>query len=690
MLLWLWVIFPVPLVSSSFQSSEPATLSAKALLSWKGSLLDSQHLESWKFPLNPTNDTSDAMTPCEWRGIECDESESVVSIKLAGCGLVGTLTDLNFSSFPALTTLDLSSNMLNGSIPSSISSLRRIQFLSLSDNLLTGQIPSEITSLSSLRSLTLSWNKLNGSIPASIGSKMSNLTCLSLSRNMLSGSVPPELGFLNLQVLDLHHNSLTGELSNIVSTNWTQLTKLVLSINNFVGNIPHNVSLLSSLQHLDLSLNELNGSIPPSLGNLRNLSELILSSNSISGSIPHSFSNLNNLVVLSLHTNQISGSIPPIFWNLVQLQNVKLFGNSLSGQIPQHIGNWSMLTVLDLSSNNFSGPVPTAILDLLPHLDLLNLSHNNLSGIAPDKHLTTLSPSTFVDFSYNNLQFPLDYKDIFPPQALIGNIGFLVTESPTNKKDHHHRNQNIIIVVVILVPLPVMSLIFFMYVKFLRNSRKRDVQIDPWVANEMTSSNLFSIWNFDGRTVFEDIIKATENFDDIYCLGTGAHGSVYKAELQRGQVVAVKRYHHSEDGEMSGDTSFQNEIQALAEIRHCNIVKLYGFCSHPQYMFMVYEYMERGSLSSILCNKASAIELDWERRVKTVKAIADALCYMHHDCKPVIVHRDIKSNNILFDSEFRAYVSDFGTAKMLKQGTSDWTDIAGTCGYIAPGTNFYE
>ncbi|ONK77938.1 uncharacterized protein A4U43_C02F12510 [Asparagus officinalis] len=677
MLLWLSIIFPSRLVSSSALSLEPA----KALLKWKNSLQGSPHLESWKHPLNCT----DATISCQWNGINCDESGSMVALNLAGFGLVGTITNLNYSSFPYLVSLNLSSNMLSGIIPPSISNLSRLVFLDLSNNLLTGKIPGEITALSRLESFKLSWNQLNGSIPAPIGTKIHNLKILSLARNQLSGSIPQELGYLNLQVLDLHHNNLTGGLpDSICSSNWSQLTSLILSINYFTGRIPTNISLLSSLQNLDLSKNQLSEYIPPSLGNLRNLSNLILSSNNLSGPIPPSFGNLSNLVELSIHTNHFSGSIPSTFWNLVQLRTVNMFQNSLSGQIPPQVGNLSMLIELDLSSNNFYGPIPPSILNILSHLSYLNFSHNSLSGIAPIKHLSQLSPFTFVDFSYNNLQFPIDYKYIFPADALIGNKGFLMAGTSTNTNHHHHKICKIVLVILILAFLLVVSLLTIMYVTFHQKFKRREVQINPQVANEITTSNMFSVWDFDGKAVFEDILEATENFDDIYCLGHGANGRVYEAKLQTGQVVAVKRFHQSEDGEMFNITTFQNELQALGQIRHCNIVKLYGFCYHSQYMFMVYEYMERGSLLNVLHNKKRAMELDWERRIKTVKGLADALCYLHHDCKPAIVHRDIKSSNVLFDSEFRVCVSDFGMAKMLNQNSCDLTEIAGTCGYIAP------
>ncbi|XP_042503216.1 probable leucine-rich repeat receptor-like protein kinase At1g35710 isoform X2 [Macadamia integrifolia] len=196
--------------------------------------------------------------------------------------------------------------------------------------------------------------------------------------------------------------------------------------------------------------------------------------------------------------------------------------------------------------------------------------------------------------------------------------------------------------------------------------------------------NVFSLWDFDGRIAYEDIIAATEDFNPKYCIGAGGYGTVYKAELPKGDVVALKKLHPLEGEALADENSFNNEIRVLMEIKHRNIVKLYGFCSHPSCMFLVYEYVERGSLYSILSNEVEAMELNWEKRVKVIKGVANALSYMHHDCIPPIVHRDISSSNVLLDSEFEALVSDFGVARLLKPDSSNWTTLKGTFGYVAP------
>ncbi|XP_059285856.1 probable leucine-rich repeat receptor-like protein kinase At1g35710 [Lycium ferocissimum] len=146
----------------------------------------------------------------------------------------------------------------------------------------------------------------------------------------------------------------------------------------------------------------------------------------------------------------------------------------------------------------------------------------------------------------------------------------------------------------------------------------------------------------------------------------------------------VKKFHPLDNGELNSLKSFESETKTLLKIRHHNVVKLYGFCSHARHSFLVYEFLEGGSLSERLRNDEKATELDCIKRVNIVRGVAYALSYMHHECSPPILHRDISSKNVLLDCEDKPRVSDFGTAKHLKSNSSNWTSFAGTFGYVAP------
>lgn len=162
---------------------------------------------------------------------------------------------------------------------------------------------------------------------------------------------------------------------------------------------------------------------------------------------------------------------------------------------------------------------------------------------------------------------------------------------------------------------------------------------------------------------------------------------MYKAQLQDGQLVAVKKLHSAEE-DVSDERRFQSEMEILSQIRQRSIVKMYGFCFHSEYKFLVYEYIEQGSLHMTLQNEELVKEFDWQKRTALVEDVARAIAYLHHECNPPIIHRDITSNNILLDTRFKAYVSDFGTARILKPDSSNWSALAGTYGYIAPGIYF--
>nr|XP_027093126.1 MDIS1-interacting receptor like kinase 2-like [Coffea arabica] len=194
----------------------------------------------------------------------------------------------------------------------------------------------------------------------------------------------------------------------------------------------------------------------------------------------------------------------------------------------------------------------------------------------------------------------------------------------------------------------------------------------------------FAIWSFDGKMVYKDIVKATEDFSAHYCIGVGGNASVFGAEMPNGQIVAVKKLHTQENIGLSSPEGFRNEILALTEIRHRSIVKLYGFCSHALHSFLVYEFLEGGSLLDRLSNDEKAMNLKWITRIRILTDVANALFYMHHDCSPPIIHRDISSKNVLLDTENVAHISDFGSARFLKPDSSNWTTFAGTYGYAAP------
>ncbi|XP_030455056.2 MDIS1-interacting receptor like kinase 2-like [Syzygium oleosum] len=441
---------------------------------------------------------------------------------------------------------------------------------------------------------------------------------------------------------------------------------------------------MTQLHILDLSSNNLFGEIPKELEMLSSLLELSLDGNHLSGYIPREIGTLSNLQRINIAGNNLSGLIPGHLGHCVNLQYLNFSGNNLDMSIPMEIGNLRSLQNLDLSQNFLAGEIPGQ-LGLLYKLEILNLSHNHLSGSIPST-FDDMASLTSIDISYNELEGPLPnilafrnatIEVVRGNKGLCGVIASLdpCTTTMSKGKNKHKK--------LLLILIPTLGCLLLLVVGassiLCRRVRKTEAS-----SVDGSNENPWAIWSFDGRMVYKNIIEATEEFDVKYCIGVGGQGCVYKAQLQTGEIVAVKKLKEAPNVKMASRKAFEREIHALTSARHRNIVNLYGFCSSSRHSFLVYEFLESGSLKDVLSNDQRITTFDWNKRVKVVKGVACALSYMHHECSPPIIHRDISSKNILLDEQYEAHVSDFGTAKVLKPYSSNWTSFAGTFGYAAP------
>ncbi|CAL5413803.1 unnamed protein product [Camellia sinensis] len=598
----------------------------------------------------------------------------------------------NIGSLTKLTDLRLCKNRLFGFVPQGIGNSSALTTFHMTENNFIGHLPQQVCRNGKLVNFTTSYNKFTGPIPISLRN-CTTLFRVRLEYNQLTGILDQDFGvYPSLNYIDMSYNLLQGRLS----PQWGEsrhLTQLKIAGNMIVGKVPEEILQLNQLGVLDLSSNQLSGEIPAQLGNLTELIDLRLNANKLTGQIPSQIGALSNLQYLDLSLNMLSGPIPNQIGNCIKLRFISLSKNGLNGSIPDHIGYLVALqTLLDLSYNSLTGEMLSEFGKLV-NLENLNLSDNNLSGSIPNSLVDMVSLLS-IDLSYNDLEGPLPNTKAFDSSLkyfannkdLCGEIqGLRSCNTSTSPKNTSHKSEHTRMVIIIITSSILLLFLVFVFVGIIALYHRGHQVSAQEYESQSKNENLFSIWNFDGRIVYEDIINATEDFNDEYCIGVGGSARVFKAKLLSGQVVAVKKLSTTtETMEIEDRKSFMSEIATLTEIRHRNIVKLYGYCSHERHTFLVCEFMERGSLANVLSSDEEANELDWFKRVEVIRSVAHALCYMHHSCMPPIIHRDISSKNVLLNLELKAHVSDFGTARFLMPNSSHWTTVAGTYGYIAP------
>ncbi|KHN06513.1 Putative LRR receptor-like serine/threonine-protein kinase [Glycine soja] len=285
----------------------------------------------------------------------------------------------------------MSTNMLEGKLPSNTTHLKQLRILDLSSNKIASKIPEDISSLQKLQALKLGRNSLYGAIPASIGN-ISSLKNISFGTNFLTGWIPSDLGRLhNLIELDLTLNNLTGTVPPVIY-NLSSLVNLALAANSLWGEIPQDVGQkLPKLLVFNFCFNKFTGGIPGSLHNLTNIRVIRMASNLLEGTVPPGLGNLPFLRMYNIGYNRIVSSgvrgldFITSLTNSTHLNFLAIDGNMLEGVIPESIGNLSKdLTKLYMGQNRFNGSIPSSI-GRLSGLKLLNLSYNSIFGDIPNE-----------------------------------------------------------------------------------------------------------------------------------------------------------------------------------------------------------------------------------------------------------------------------------------------------------------
>ncbi|KAK4487112.1 hypothetical protein RD792_006427 [Penstemon davidsonii] len=646
-----------------------------------------------------------------------------------------------FARFRQLRNLDLSRNCFNGSIPLQWAQMR-LTDVSFMGNKLSGPFPLAITRITTLVNMSLEGNQFSGSIPSEIG-RLVNLQKLVLSSNAFTGDLPVAFSKLtSLTDLRISDNNFTGKIPDFISS-WTKIEKLHIQGCSLKGPIPSSISALTSLSDLRISDLTGGGSTFPPLSSMKSMKVLDLSFNNLTGDIPASFTNLAKVYFVDISYNNFTserssqndcpqgnvnlvesyssaansiGRIHPClqqefpclnpktkqYYSLyincggkeVKINNTISYGADLEARGASMFynarQNWAFSSTgnfldNDLDSDNYINTnvsslqnvtFPLSELYRTARVSPISLTYYGLCLIngnytvklhfaeivfTNDSSFNSLGRRVFDVYLQGKLvlkEYDIAAKAGGPGKPIIETFNVAVTRH-TLKIHLYWAGRGTTGIPERGTYGPMISAI----------------SVDPKLRGLDLQTGLFTL---------RQIKAATKNFDPANKIGEGGFGSVYKGLLSDGTIIAVKQLSSKSK---QGTHEFVNEIGMISALQHPNLVKLYECCVEGNQLILVYEYMENNCVARILFGRDATqkLKLDWPTRRKICLGIARGLAYLHEESRLKIVHRDIKTSNILLDKDLNAKISDFGLAKLHDDGnTHISTRIAGTIGYMAP------
>ncbi|KAG5415858.1 hypothetical protein IGI04_003425 [Brassica rapa subsp. trilocularis] len=341
------------------------------------------------------------------------------------------------------------------------------------------------------------------------------------------------------------------------------------------------------------------------------------------------------IISLNLTTHGLTGEIQETISNLSSLQVLDFSNNSLIGPVPEFLAHMTSLKVINLSSNLLYGSIPTSLLDKVQR-GLVSLSIEGKPGICSSASCAT-----------------------------------------TNKKKTKKKTMVIASVAASIFLILVIVLVIL----------KRRAKLGRYPNSDHDDNNLQQCNNQSSSSemannmfTYEYLAQATDNFSNVNFIGQGGFGYVHKGVLPDGTEVAIKQL---KAGSGQGEREFRAEIEIISRVHHRHLVSLLGYCVIGTQRLLVYEFLPNKTLEFHLHEKRRP--LDWSKRMKIASGAARGLAYLHEDCNPKTIHRDVKAANVLIDDSYEAKLADFGLAKCcLDNDTHVSTRIMGTCGYLAP------
>eukprot|EP01018_Ginkgo_biloba_P022108 Gb_10155 [translate_table: standard] len=651
--------------------------------------------------------------------------------------LTGSIPAEIFHSRMQLIHVLFDSNEFEGKIPSTLGLVQTLEVVRLNRNSLDGQVPPNISNLKHVSELHLSNNKLEGPVPDF--SELTRLQYVDLSNNSFGTYETPRwfTTLKQLTTLIMENCGLKGQLPSELF-DLPDLETVRLRNNFFSGTLKINPSVSPQLKLIDLRNNNITWAIQQNditimlLGNPACNSENGLSSTESCRSDGNTVgSYFTNLTVCS-EDNKCSGQFKP---NPRTCQCQVPYEGELIFRSP---------LFSDLSdSSRFKLLEDTLQTELL--LDsvvicCLNFDSNDYLNMKVQFFLS--DNMYFGRMEIARIGSALS-NQIYKPPAEFGSYFFIGYSYPyldTSKSNSSRLNSRAIIsisVVAVVVALGMAALGFYALGQKSRaekaiqfsNRFGREIfcayinakilateklEISIWIMKEFVSETdssdtidlsitiitiMIAWWEPSGELSgqstprlkgarwfsFVELKKATDNFSDINEIGSGGCGKVYKGILYMGgEIVAIKRI---QQGISQAGAEFKNEVEILSRVHHRNLVGLIGFCFEKGEQILVYEYISNGTLRENLCGRMG-MNLDWRRRLQIALGSARGLSYLHEHANPPIIHRDVKSTNILLDDNLIAKVADFGLSKLFvaDHGGKDHisTQVKGTLGYLDP------
>ncbi|KAI3752091.1 hypothetical protein L2E82_23263 [Cichorium intybus] len=701
--------------------------------------IDLSNNKEIKAPLPPTiqnlkNLTTLILVGCNFFGPIPDSIGSLQQLVFLGLNnnsFTGRIPS-SIGNLKNLSWLDLSDNQIVGPIPVSngttpgLDMLTNAKHFHLANNQLWGVIPFRLLSANmSLIHLILNNNRLSGKIPSSLG-LVDTLEAIRLDSNSFDGNMHRNITNLkSVSELYLSNNNLSGPLPNLIGMN--SLSYVDMSNNSFDPSDIPTWFTLPSLTTLLMDNTQLQGEIPSDVFQPQ-LQRLGLSNNALNGTLDVGNSYKNDLIV-DLRNNSISDFTQKSGYNLsLNLANNPVCEEGITGRycvsenpnIPNNLPSNSCPPVR-CSSNKILSPncacthpyKGTIFFFSYSFSDLENTTYTTIlhdaltsafrSSQLPVDSISISNPSV-NEYSY--LQYKLQ---VFPSgqyyftRSDVSKIGTVINRQNLFSLPHFgplfflddsyccfpgKKSSNHGIIIGAAVGGSVILLLIGLAITYAIYQKKQ--------ATRAKHSNPFASWALDNGSIvggvpqlkgarwcsFEELKKCTNNFSEEKLIGVGGYGQVYKGTLDTGHVVAIKR---AQQGSLQGAHEFKTEIELLSRIHHKNLVALVGFCYEQGEQMLVYEYISNGTLKDNLSGKAG-MRLDWMKRLRAALDSAKGLTYMHELANPPIIHRDIKSTNILLDDNWTAKVADFGLSKLLGDDSKGYvsTQVKGTLGYMDP------